>query len=240
MKGFIAKAVAGVALGAGLSALVGCNHTYRDVVDTCWPERYNAMARSSVREAFFNQAANGHVLDQTVWDYMFARDAKTGLPTDQLHPAGIDHMTYLSRRRPADLHLFLQTAQDIPYTPGEQPDRVIQARAELDQKRVQAIQAFLVTQLAPRGCTTPVQVTIHDPAPVGIQATPITGNLAPGRELPVIGGYQKLQQNFQGILPTEGGGGGQSAASSSTSSSGASGGASGSAGQSSGGSGGGR
>ena len=212
MNGFITKTALGLCLGGGLSALIGCNTTYFDCVDRCYPERYNAMARASVREAFNAQAANGHVLDQTVWDYMFARDPKTGGPTDVLHPAGIEHLTYLSRRRPADLHLFLQTAQDIPYTPGEAPEKILAARGELDARRIQAIQTFLVTQLAPRGCTSPVEVTIHDPAPVGIHAVPIAGTLQPGRELPVIGGYQKLEQNFQGILPAVTGTGGAASA----------------------------
>lgn len=201
MNGFIRKGVAYLCLGAGVGVLVGCA-SYRKCVDPCWPERYNAMARASVREPFNAQAFNGHVLDQTVWNYHWVHDARTGQPTDQLHPAGIEHLQYLSRRRPApDLHVFLATAQDIPYTAGSSPDRIMQARADLDQKRVQAIQAFMTAQLAPRGIVAPVEVTVCDPAPVGLPAEPLSGSLPMARPYPILGGWQKLELNFQGKLP---------------------------------------
>src|SRR5438552_7180041 len=110
MNGFVKATVAGLCLGTGFT-LVGCSE-YRQVVDPCWPHRYNAEARHSVRETFGAQAHNGHVLDQTVWNYHFEVDPKTGGPTDTLNAAGMEHLHYLARRQPVpDPAIYLQTAQ---------------------------------------------------------------------------------------------------------------------------------
>jgi hypothetical protein len=211
MNGFIAKTVAGLSLAAGLSFAAGCMH-YREIVDPCWPQRYNAMARSSVREATGAQAFNGHLLDQTVWDNFFVHD-KDGKPSDILNDAGIAHLQYLSRRRPVpDLHINLQTAQDIPFIQGP-AEKTIAARAELDQRRCVAVQNFLATQLVPRGITAPVEVAVFDAAPPGQNAIGVGGSLMSGRDLTTIGGVQKLWTNFQGVLTAQttlGGGGGGS------------------------------
>src|SRR5262245_50118696 len=103
MKGLIIKAVLG---GFGLAALAatGCVGTEK-CVDPCWPERYNYMARQEVYAASAPQIRNGHVLDQTVWNWHF----KPG--TDELHPAGMEKLDYIIRRRPqADCHVYVQTA----------------------------------------------------------------------------------------------------------------------------------
>ena len=84
MKGFIPRTALG--LGLSLFTLAGCA-AYRDIVDPCWPERYNYMARQEVKEGFAPQVQNGHVLDQTVWNYHFEAK-KTGEPGDQLNAAG--------------------------------------------------------------------------------------------------------------------------------------------------------
>src|SRR5581483_991592 len=199
MNGFIAKTVGGLALGAGLSILAGCT-CYRQCVDPCWPERYNAIARASVRDATNAQANNGHLLDQTVWDYFFEVD-RDGRPTEVLNDAGREHLHYLARRRPCpDLHLFLQTAQTVPYTQAT-ADKAVTARADLDQRRIAAVQVYMNTLLAHHGVTAPVEVAVIDPAPVGVNALAIGGALPPGRDLPIQGSFQKLQYQFQGVLP---------------------------------------
>ena len=112
MNGFVKATVAGLCLGTGFT-LVGCAE-YRQVVDPCWPDRYNAEARRSVRETFGAQAHNGHVLDQTVWNFHFEVDPRTGVTTDKLNAAGMEHLKYLARRLPTpDPNLYLQTAQDV-------------------------------------------------------------------------------------------------------------------------------
>src|SRR5947207_405506 len=137
MKGFIKKTVAGCVLGTGLLSLGGCHEgSYRDLVDPCWPERYNAQARHTTRDVFDVQAANGHVLDQTVWNYFFEFDPKTGGPTDKLTIGGMEHLKYLARRRPCpDPRIFVQTAQELPGGATVPLDKFASVRAELDGKR---------------------------------------------------------------------------------------------------------
>src|SRR5687768_14578039 len=106
MKGLITKAAL---LCSAVFGSVGC-YGYRDLVDPCWPERYWYSSRQLEKAAFAPQVQNGHVLDQTVWNYHFDGG------TDRLNAMGIDHLARLARRRPSpDPLLFLQTAQDIGY-----------------------------------------------------------------------------------------------------------------------------
>jgi hypothetical protein len=129
---------------------------WRNWVDPSYPERYNFAARESVVAPFAQQAANGHFLNQTVWNYYF----ETG--TDRLTPAGIEKLDSLARTRPApDPKIYIQTAHDIPTTP-ENVDKIIDVRAELDSKRAAAIQKYMGTQLFASGA---VAVYVHN-APV--------------------------------------------------------------------------
>ena len=139
------------------------------------------------------QAYNGHVLDQTVWNYHFAPG------TELLTPAAMDHLKYLARRRPVpDGHLYLQTANDIIYTGAQPPEAFAQARSELDSKRIAMVQKYLAAQTSGHAHFV---IDIHDPAEVGIAAVPITGTAAPGLlPFPIIGGYQKNWLSFQGVM----------------------------------------
>jgi hypothetical protein len=164
MKGLIQKAVA-VLCCAGATAGAGGCYTYRDLVDPCYPERYEYAARKEVNAAFAPQVQNGHVLDQTVWNYHFEAG------TDRLTAGGLDHLAYLARRRPhPDPIVFLQTAQDVGYDPAN-PDKLVAARRELDDKRVQAVKNFLTAQTA--GRAVDFQVLVHDPADVSQSAVPV-------------------------------------------------------------------
>ena len=181
----------------------GC---YRKCVDQCWPERYNYMARKSVMMALNNQAYNGHVLDQTVWNYMFENDPKTG-GTARLNAYGLAHLAYLARRRPnPDPRVYLQTAQDISYNQAQDPMKFVQSRMDLDKRRVKAVQDFLQAQTASRNLGYDFDITVHDPAEVGIAAIPIGGN-QPATLYRVFGSVPQLQGNFRGILPSNAGGG---------------------------------
>jgi hypothetical protein len=204
MNGFITRSTIGLILCAGMSTLVGCN-CYRDLVDPCWPERYDSMARHSVRDMAFVQTEKGHILDQTIWNWMFEVDPKTGFVTDRLNGAGIEQLKYISRHLPApDGQLFLQTAQDISYVNGIAPDRLVAQRTDLNERRIASIQRFLATQsvLHPASYT----VAIHDFAPPGLPANPIAGTKVP--PTPIQGAYQKLEDNFQGKMPNAVGFGG--------------------------------
>lgn len=197
MKGFFKATVAGLCLSSGIT-LVGCAE-YRHCVDPCWPERYNAEARMSVREAFVTQANNGRVLDQTVWNYHFELDPKTGEPTDKLNAAGMDHLNYLTRRRPVpDGHIYLQTAQTSPAAANQAPDKVAQARADLDTKRVNSIQRYLAGVMSGRSQAMAFDVAIHDPSETGQVATPISGNMQ--KALPIKGSIPLNHDAFKGKL----------------------------------------
>ena len=206
MNGFIKTTVAGLCLGSRLTAMVGC-HQYRQMVDPCWPERYNAEARLSVRNTFGAQVHNGHVLDQTMWNYHFEVDGKTGLPTDRLNAAGIEHLQYLARRQPVpDPKLFLQTAQDIPGATALAPDKLSQVRSDLDNKRIAAIQRYLAGMMSGRATAVAFDVAINDPAEVGIAATPIGGSGS--LKNPVIkGSVSDLYNGFKGKIDAGGGAG---------------------------------
>jgi hypothetical protein len=189
MKGFIAKTVAVLCLGGGLAITSGCQYggcqdLYYNCVDPCWPQRYSAMARASVEQATAAQVNNGHVLDQTIWNFHFEAG------TDKLTPGGLYHLAYLARRRPApDPHIYLQTAQDIAYDSAH-PEGFVQARGELDSRRIAAVQKYLQVQTASR--PVPFQVTVHDPGEVGMSAAAMLQSIS------------RRDATFLGTLPRTG------------------------------------
>ena len=196
MKGLIKRAAAVACLGGGLALSWGCG-CYRDLVDPCYPERYNAMARSSVNETFGAQVNNGHVLDQTVWNYHFEQGKA------KLTSMGEQHLAYLARRRPApDAKVFLQTAQDVTYDPAK-PAEFSNARSKLDADRVQVVLNYLQAQTS--GRPVPFDVTVHDPAEVGIAASRVFRYPQPGE-----GAVLDMQRGYKGILPLSSGAGGAS------------------------------
>jgi hypothetical protein len=201
MKGFIAKTVTLVGLGGCVAAGGGCN-AYREVVDPCYPARYEYMARQETNEPFTTQVNNGHVLDQTVWNYHFEKKFEenpktkvvTAIGTADLTPGGMDHLAYLARRRPhPDPIIYLQTAQDLPYD-AEHPEQFIERRRQLDEARIVAIQNYLKAQTAGRDVA--FQIAIHDPAEPGISAVPAARSVA------------DMYNGSRGNLTLGGGGGG--------------------------------
>lgn len=168
MNGFVARALAVACVTGGLAAS-GCGPCIpvRDQWDRCWPQRYNYVARKELVEAFAPQVQNGHILDQTVWNYHF----ETG--SDKLTPGGMQKLDTLSRTRPQpDQYLFLATAHDIHMDP-EKPEGYAEERQRLDAKRVAAIQRYLNTQMAGRPMA--FEVLIHDPYEVGLAADTAAG-----------------------------------------------------------------
>src|SRR5438270_3998263 len=124
MKGLINKSVAMLGI-SGMTLAGGCD-TYRNLVDPCYPERYEFASRQEVVGAMAPQVYNGHVLDQTVWNYHFEPG------TDKLTTGGLDHLAYLARRRPApDASIYVQTAQDVAYDAAV-PERLTETRTTLD------------------------------------------------------------------------------------------------------------
>jgi hypothetical protein len=94
--------------------------------------------------------------------------------------------------------VYVQTAQDVIYDLAN-PDKMREARQELDAKRVAAVQKFLVVQTA--GRPVDFQVLVHDPAETGISAP--FGNAA----------ANQLVGRARGGLVTGGAGGGTGGAS---------------------------
>jgi hypothetical protein len=196
MKGFIRTAAAGLCLGAGALTLVGCTQ-YRAHVDPCWPERYDNESRQNIRITFDNQAANGHVLDQTIWNWDFEKDDKGG-PTDKLTIGAQERLKYIVRRRPIpDGRVYLQTANDLPAS--VEIEKFPKARQELDAARIASVQKYLGAYMAGRSTPVAWDVAVHDPAPTGLPATVVGGVSTP--PMVVIGAYPKMTYNFQGVLP---------------------------------------
>ena len=188
MNGFMGKALRTAWLaGGGLLAMGGC-YGYYDVVDPCYPTRYNYAAKQEVKASLGPQVQNGHILDQTVWNYHFEPG------TAVLTPGGIDHLAYLARRRPMpDPNIYLQVAQDIAYDPAA-PEKTADARAKLDGERMKAITDFLNTQTAGRNVA--FNIVRHDPADTGMGAIPAGVSI------------RAMQNSSQGTFSRPGGGGG--------------------------------
>ncbi len=171
MNRMIRAATAAAILSGGLGS-VGCVHTDRanrdatngtrcaNWIDPCYPERYSYAAREAVLYPFAQQAYNGHVVNQTIWNYYFVPG------TDQLTPAGAEKLDSLARVRPApDPRLYIQTARDLTET-GD-PVKLADARTELDAKRGAAIQKYMSNQPA-FGGRVAYEVFVHDPDVPGI------------------------------------------------------------------------
>jgi hypothetical protein len=161
MNGFIQKRAAMLCVLGGLSALAGCS-CYRDIVDPCYPARYEAESRSLVIGGMAPQVNNGHVLEQTIWNYNFEAG------TDKLTNGGVTSLAYLARRRPApDPVVYVQTAQDLPLDAAS-VDKFAEERSKLDAKRVEAVRKALAAMTAGRGVN--FEVLVHDPHEVGMSS----------------------------------------------------------------------
>jgi hypothetical protein len=164
------KAAAAACAVAGSFGAVGCHssdkapldHRWAARVDPCWPERYNYVARAEVLSPFAIHAANGEIIDSTLWTYHF--DAGT----DRINPAGLERLDYLARKRPAPpAKLYLQTARDLAYDPAA-PDKMVAARDDLNVRRAEAIKRYLAASTAGRGLNFEVQTI--DPADISFRA----------------------------------------------------------------------
>jgi len=172
-------------LTAGLAGLAVSCIPYNNMVDRCWPERYAYTGRREVVESFAPQVQNGHILDQTVWNYDFEKG------TDQLNGMGLSKLDYMVRRRPApDACIYLATARDVIYDPAN-ADAYGNGRRELDSKRVAAVQKYLAQQMV--GRPMQFEVLIHDPFEVGMPAEESATAI------------RQQQSSAKGTLPISGG-----------------------------------
>ena len=187
MKGFIRKSALGLCLGTTVSLAAGCVAPYRECVDPCWPERYTYQARQSIRQAFNTQAANGHVLDQTVWNQHFEAG------TDKLNDYGRNHLKYLARRMPApDPHVYVQPAYDMEGT-------VVDANAlkDLNEKRVAVVQRYLNNMAAIRGMAVGFEVALRDAAEPGLPSRGASNLFIPPNPAPLKTEFERSREDLQ-------------------------------------------
>jgi hypothetical protein len=194
MKGFISK---GLVVLCCTAAAAGSGCLPDTCVDPCYPTRYNFMARQAVNAALAPQVQNGHVLDQTIWNYYFEPGS------DRLTTGGLERLAYLARRRPCpDTLLYLQTAQDVIFDQSA-PEKMVEARQTLDGRRIAAVQAYLTVQTA--GRPAPFQVVIHDPAEPSLASTPVNSSVTQ-MYFRFMGGMMTNGQGGQGGGAMGGGG----------------------------------
>ena len=167
--------------GAGANGRGG-DHVRMGCYDSCWPDRYSYAARQSVVAPFAQQAATGHFLHQTLWNYYFEQG------TDKLTPGGMEKLDSVARTTPSpDPRLYIQTARDVAVTP-ENMDKVVALRNDLNGKRAAAIKKYMTTQF---GSGMEYEVYVHDAPVPGIygpfaasafrgQAQGYTGGLSAG------------------------------------------------------------
>jgi hypothetical protein len=115
-----------------------------------------------VLAAFAPQVHNGHVLNQTVWNWYFEPG------TDKLTPAGAAKLDSIARARPSpDPRLYLQVARDVPVTP-ENLDAVGATRDDLTARRAAVVRRYMDAQPAVERVA--YEVYVHDAIAPGIPA----------------------------------------------------------------------
>ena len=190
----------------GVSTTVGCVSSqprpglqarYTNLVDPCWPERYSQQAREAALNPHDIQVANAQVIDQTIWNYHFEAGGSA------LNANGRQRLDYIARRLPVpDARVYVQTARDLPYDAAA-PEKLVNARAELDAKRSQSILAYLSAQ--PNGPKTNFEVQAIDAFDPGVNSA---GPAQSVRGLPAQ--YRSTLNGAVGSsLQGAGGGGGQ-------------------------------
>jgi hypothetical protein len=129
--------------------------------DISWPDRYNYAARQAVVGPFAQQAANGHFLHQTMWNFYFEPGS------DKLTAGGMDRLSAMSHATPGpDPRIYLQHAQDVATT-SENIDKVAGIRNDLNARRAASIQKFMATQFGPQ---ITYEVLVHDAPTPGVSA----------------------------------------------------------------------
>ena len=143
----------------GVLSITGCYGTFHEVVDPCYPERYNCKARENVAEVRQLQVQNGLAYEQTLYVHHF------NAGTESLNPGGIALLSRLANRRPAaDTTIFFQTAQNSYDLDYKKPEEYASKRKELDEKRKVEIEKFLKVERPDLTFT----VLVSNPAKLGM------------------------------------------------------------------------
>jgi hypothetical protein len=142
-----------------LVSATGCYGTFHEVVDPCYPERYNCKAREEVSDLRAAQVQQGLIYEQTLFVHHFNPASET------LHPGGVALLQRLANRRPApEAVIYLQTAQNNYDLDYKKPEEYASKRKDLDDKRKLEIEKFLKMERPDVNFT----VVVSNPAKVGI------------------------------------------------------------------------
>ena len=142
-----------------LVSSTGCYGTFHELVDPCYPERYNCKAREEVNDLRNLQVQNGTMYEQTMFVHHF------NPASEVLHPGGVPQLQRLANRRPApETVIYLQTAQNSYDLDYKKADEYASKRKELDEKRKQEIEKFLKIERPDVNFT----VVVANPGKVGI------------------------------------------------------------------------
>ena len=145
-----------------LVSATGCYGTFHEVVDPCYPERYNCKAREEVSDLRAAQVQQGLIYEQTLFVHHFNPASET------LHPGGVALLQRLANRRPApETVIYLQTAQNNYDLDYKKPEEYASKRKELDDKRKLEIEKFLKMERPDVNFT----VVVSNPAKVGISGS---------------------------------------------------------------------
>ncbi len=158
LKSVRAASIAALMLGGvasmGCTGGPGVQSRYQRIVDPCQQERYKVSARDNVLQPFDAMANNANVLDVTLWNTNFEPGKET------LNASGLVKIDYIARRLPSPVgKVWIQTARDLPYDAAN-PQKLIDARMDLDAKRSQSVLAYLSAQ--PNGTAMHYEVQAHD------------------------------------------------------------------------------
>ena len=196
LRNAIHKAGWAMALLSLVSA-TGCYGTFHEVVDPCYPERYNCKAREEVNDFRTAQVQQGLIYEQTLFVHHFNPASET------LHPGGVALLQRLANRRPApEAVIYLQTAQNNYDLDYKKPEEYASKRNELDDKRKLEVEKFLKME-RPDVIFT---VVVSNPAKVGISGA--EGRAAVNNVRSTAKGYFMIP-GFQDSSGGGGGGGGQ-------------------------------
>ncbi|HQR41249.1 MAG TPA: hypothetical protein PLX97_01165 [Gemmatales bacterium] len=143
----------------GVLSTTGCYGTFHEIVDPCYPERYNCKAREAVHNLSAAQVQNGLMYEQTMFVHHF------NPAESSLNAGGVAHLQRLANRRPApESTIYLQTAQNSYDLDYKKPEEYANKRKELDEKRKVAIEAYLKSERPDVTFT----VVLSNPAKVGL------------------------------------------------------------------------
>jgi hypothetical protein len=143
-------------------------------------DQYTRAARQVMSTMFVDQAGNGRLFDQTLWNYHFEEGS------DELHPSGQAVLDRLVQQWPANpVDIYVQVAHDLPYHPGA-PGLYPTEREALTARRVQAV----VYYLAATRPDVPYAIHLHD---LPLRAISGVGGRAGGRGPRAAGTRRRAQ-----------------------------------------------